>query len=283
MDTETVDTEATEGTELDSGGDDGYESTDTGTDGSAEGQDSAEQPEFSDELLKRAADAGLSRSEVENFGSPEAVERVLVAFENEMARRVGQKETREQPTDSEPDLVLDEDLLDPDVVSAFKQQDARMKKLEQKLAAAESENQRREEAEFESRCEGRFQSLGDEYKDLLGKGPSSGLGPRTKAFRNRKDVKAEMLALKAGYIQTGRAVPDEGDLFHRALRSLFGEQQETLTRRKIEGRVKSRKGKQINRPGNRERKTQSDPTETAVRDVDAFMRDKGIGVYSPDI
>lgn len=266
--------------------DDGLSRDDADPDRAATDEGRTDRGGFSAELLDRAKDAGYTEEEAKAFGSPANLERAVTAIDRRLAdigngslsgaggtggedaSKAGGTGGDGGATDAatkkdgggelpaglkfEPFKVeLDPEMAaDPDVVRTITAMNEHYAKqlepfVKHVQGLIELTGQRQNE-ELEARLDGHFDSLGDDYNEVFGKGEGVELLEKSErndakaktALGNRQKVVSEMEALAAGYSQAGRRMPSEGQLFEKAVRLIFPEHAEKLTRRRITKNLK---------------------------------------------
>jgi hypothetical protein len=124
-----------------------------------------------------------------------------------------------------------------------------------------------------SEFDGFVASLGDEYSELLGAGPTSAMAQDSAAYRNRQAVIEDAEAAARGYAGLkGGKRPSDAELWQRSVRAVLGD--------KVKASAQKRQSKQVD---NRRRQfiSRSVPRGTAGRTdgasaVASMMRDRGL-------
>lgn len=269
------------------GGDDTPPAGDTGADSDTDdgGFDAA--------LLGRATQAGLSEVEARSFETPERLQTALSVLDRQAAAFARQaqappdaggngaaQETAGQ--DSGPEefkLDLNEEDYEPEVLTAFGTMTAEINRLRTELHGVRQESSSREQRDFENRFDTMLGGLGDEFKPLIGDGPTASLGAADPTLQARIAIADEMMAMSAGYAQLGRPAPSDAELVQRAARAVLGDQvtqQATSSAtRKVSGQLRDRSGKFVQRPTHRNAKDSRTPIERAAEFVETFTRERG--------
>jgi molybdopterin converting factor small subunit len=155
------------------------------------------------------------------------------------------------------------------------QQIARLQQIEQVLSGVTEQLQAQHQAVFVERMDGYFNSLGDEYADLVGKGTIEDLKPDSPQFKTRSDITNAMMALRTGYERNGMPVPRESVLRQRATRMVLGERTQELARKAVAEQARNAQGQFIAKPTHREGQ-QLTGAEKADKRLDDFYRRKGL-------
>jgi len=216
--------------------------------------DTKEDEKFSPDLLERAAKAGLTLAQATSFGSPQNLENALSIFkpkESGSEKKSGDDKGTEV---AEYDCGLNPDNYDEGVIAAINKvgkENLALKALLEKATAdiagsTKATTQQAERAHTDW-LDRQIERLGDEYKDIFGKGTIDDLEEDTPEYKNRAAIDTEMLVLLAGYRQTGQKVPSRTKLFSMALNNKFGDKTKqaavTETKEKLEKRAKQTLGR----------------------------------------
>ncbi len=167
-------------------------------------------PEFPADLLASARQLGITKSQARNMGE-DAVRAMVERFI--APAKAGEEDgAGEEPEPAKPapksgkanDFAVDETLLDPETAATIKRlhdhyaprlKDAeavadKLAKLESKFAQVNQIIERQQaQAQFQqavTRFDKTIDSLGEDWHDVLGKGPSSSLDRKSKEFANRE-------------------------------------------------------------------------------------------------
>lgn len=254
--------------------------------------DSGDEDDFGSDLLQRASDAGFDEQSARALGTPDALISVLDTFDRQLAAVGRTEDTAESDAADTSDatsnkgsgeqfrISLDSEVVEPVVQQAFDQVVERYESaisdlteaVDMLLGHVESEGRSRESERFD----GFVDSLGKDYQDLFGNGPTDVLRDGSVQRRNRDSVLDEMRALREGYGKIGRKAPSEKELFQRALRGVFGDKISSMARREIAGKLDRRSKSHINRPTSRSDRDLT-PRQRAIRSVGSKMAEKGMG------
>jgi len=192
---------------------------------------------FDNSLLERALNAGLTLSEARGFSSAVDLENSLNIFEEHQSRKTEEKEEEEKPYDS----GLSKEDFDPALVDAINKsgqkqfdENKKLRNENKELQAGleelkKSGNDRTAEIDRQTNVENtkwldeQFNSLGDDFKEVLGKGTIEDFAKGSAELENRTAVFNEMLAMAQGYKVTRQSVPIREALFKRAINNLHGD------------------------------------------------------------
>mgnify|MGYP003134358954 CR=1 FL=1 len=251
----------------------------------AESEEGTEDPsdDAAEEIALRAKDAGLSQEDLENMGSSDTVEFVLNLLDNKTqelkeelknAAVTGDAEKEEQ-SDASSDSSEDEfswiDQLDPeesidsDAVKALKAMKTRMDGLSSELKSMTEQSETVKAENF-------FVQLDEKWSELFGNAKEQS----SQNKNNRETVIEEMNALRDGYRSRKKRIPEESELFERALRSTFGEHEKNFARDEVSSKIKKRESQFLSRAQSRPTKELLTGREKAVSSVAARMRELGL-------
>jgi len=246
-------------------------------------EDSTEESPMSDEIISRAAEAGLTVEDMESMGSEDNIAFVLDLLQNKTKEAVeAVKNTAEdgdaaesesdQSSDNEFDWIdsLDpDDAVDSDAYKALKAMKARMDEMSSTVNAMTEKSKA-------AQTEGYFAQLDDKWSELFG----SGSEVSKKNQMNRQTVIDEMETLKEGYRSRKKRIPENTELFERALRSSFGEHEQNFAKKELSDKMSKRESQFLSRAQSRPTKELLTGREKAVSSVAAKMR--GLGLSALD-
>jgi hypothetical protein len=241
----------------------------------AEEQEAESESSFSDDLLTRAVSAGMTIAEAKSLKTPEALEAVLAAVkkQGESASQKTADETKEE-VDQDLTIDLDDALVDPEVLKGMQTLAGAINTLRAQIAGLTEHISEQRKTTAQTEFDGLIEEQGEAWHDLLGKGPTADLPPNGKHRQARDAIQGEMEVLRAGFKNTGRNLPSEGEIFTRALRGLYADQLESITTKKVAGKVKKRRGQALARTTQR-RGSQQKGEAAALAAVKARMADEG--------
>lgn len=197
---------------------------------------------------------------------------------------------REQkPVEGPLKLTLDPELYNADLVSDLNgfvdhlnRQHAELSRMTEALAgvmqttqAHAKSLQTQQEAAFAERMDVWFNTMGEEYQDLVGKGTVYDMAPTSPQFQKRSEIVRTMEALARGYERVGDAVPGESVLRERAKRLVLGDRAEEVARKKVTAEAREYREQLSEKPSHRVGKPLGG-MDKAVRRVEKFYRDKGL-------
>jgi hypothetical protein len=246
------------------------ESVGADEDSPPEGSDADEDEASSvdDGLLRWAADAGYSPEEVERFGA-DNMRSILVKQDQQIANAYRQRfggngqnrgqDTGQQaavPPEQTPGNRTERDAkfkidmsqfedLDPVIPQTLEklndfygqqlnQRDEYVSQLEKKLNAVVNSLQQREDLQRLAEFDSALESLGPEYRDDFGEGPSTDVVPGTRAYRNRAEVIQVVEALR----QMNPRAP-MSRLVPRAVNAVLGDKLKNIARKEVREKAKS--------------------------------------------
>ncbi len=268
------------------------------------------------ELKSQAEYYGFDEREARLFNTPEGLLAVLTAQDRRTLRNYAQPQQPFQgqvppagyqapaapvaPAQQAPsgfDLAKYKDTFDPETLKVLGDWDqslrAELQKRDALLEAqrtqheqiaqqfqalqfqAEQAEARRAEAELDSQ----FDSLGQDYEDLFGKGSIRELAPALQA--KRQEFAAYMDQLAEMDARAGRNPAPAKLTFQRVLRTMYGDRQEKAIRTQVAQEVAQRKAQQIARPTARTL-APANPLEAAARRADEIYKRAGFEVSSHD-
>lgn len=213
------------------------------------------------DVIEEAIGYGLTSSEIEGLGSEDNIAAVLAILDRKI----------ESTADTSPsDSVYDDDddpFADPDENTGVQNSEvAELRKQVKALEAAIKGQSERPDADK------LFGLLDSDYDDLFGEVG----GDLTKTHtRNRNKVLQELDTIKAGYKARKRAIPSNRRLFKQAVRSVFGEHESKVVKKKFSDSAKKRQSQFINRVNSRDARRPKDGRSSAIDSVKKFLADRG--------
>jgi len=215
------------------------------------------------DVIEEAIGYGLSSKEIEELGSEENIAKVLAILDRQMEA--------EPATQESSDSVFGDDddpFADPDAnAGADNSEVAELRKQVESLRAAVQGQKEQPDADK------LFGLLGDDYEELFGEVD----GDRTKTQdRNRDKVLQELETMRAGYKARKRATPSNRRLFKQAVRSVFGDHESKVVKKKFTESAKKRQSQFLNRVNARDnRKASGDGRTEAIDSVKRFLAERG--------
>jgi hypothetical protein len=248
-----------------------------------EAEEPSEESPMSEELVSRAAEAGLTVEDMESMGSEDNIAFVLDLLQNKTKEAVeAVKNTAEdgdaaesesdQSSKNEFDWIdkLDpDDAVDSDAVKALKAMKSRMDEMSDTVNAMTEKSKVAQSDNF-------FNQLDEKWSELFGNG--SEVSAKNKM--NRQTVVDEMETLKEGYRSRKKRIPENSELFERALRSSFGEHEQNFAKKELSDKMSKRESQFLSRAQSRPTKELLTGREKAVSSVAAKMR--GLGLSALD-
>lgn len=229
-------------------------------------------------LVARAEEFGFTQDAYE---TPSQLAK-LVAWADKQVAATGRQEQKPEPaaTETKPaDQGIDFDALgklyEPELLAPLKHLHERNQKLEAKLTQLDGYFQQQQAEAFARTFEGLIDGVAETYGEVLGKGKTLELDPKSTEAGNRFKVIDEMTALQAGYQQLGRTIPPPDELFNRAVRSVFADQIAKNTRQAITTRLRSDKGQFVAKPSHKRTSDLPKGPERAERAVAQMLQDQG--------
>jgi len=224
-------------------------------------------PAWDEALLQRAHEAGLTDEEAQSYGSPAILERTLDLLDRTLSSQIKtarQKQQQQPATDKPPEkkerkkptFAMIKETYGDDVAAAWeaawdemdKGYQEELESVRSTVKALQDEQQLRRQEEFTLMVDKYFDSLGDEYKDIFGKGPLRDLKPESPQYKARVGVVEEADVLAFAYRTAGRTLPNEPELLDRARRMLHAEKAEAKARREVSEKLRDRQGQFVARP-----------------------------------
>ena len=238
---------------------------------SDESDDLDEDEEYWEELANRSFSVGLTEEDIEKLGDVAAIESTIRILE----ARQDEPET-EEPSDS----VSFDDLPD-EMREHFEKLNShyqnRIQSLEDQLGNYNEFVDLQSEKAVKSEFDGYVSDLGPDFESLLGSGSTDNLDGDSQELERRVSILEEMNILASGYEAADRAVPEDADLFKKAMNSLYGDQIRGLQTSSREERIAQRRGNFVSRPTQKRGKPMS-PEAAAVANVRKYMEESGIGI-----
>lgn len=209
-------------------------------------------------------------------------------------QQVGQQSDQQLPLDFEKfKLDLDPEEHDENTIKAISglndHYDSQLRKrdeLIQKVVGAMGElhqqfnqvtGQTQAEAarSFEQDIDSFIESLGEEYQDVFGKGPSRHFAQDSPHLQKRVELAMEMLGLEDAYAVRGRPKLARSQMLHRALSAMLPDKIKQSARKEVANGVAKRRSQMISRPTGKNKKPKTG-REAAIAFVNQMTRDRGI-------
>jgi len=119
--------------------------------------------------------------------------------------------------------------------------------VQEKVAQLEQYIQQQESLRLEQQLDDAFDKLGDEFKELYGKGPMNGLKPTSLQAHNRIEVAAVLAEVQQMDARAGRRTSFSSQV-ERARRLAHGDQLPTIERRRLALKAHQQKHVALSRP-----------------------------------
>ncbi len=242
-----------------------------------------------DDLIERAVRNGLTMKQAKAFGDASVLESTLTLMESKSA---ASEQTEKKDTGKDTEKTVEElkfealelvfenvDDLDPELVAKVKAINEHNSKNMEAITKVVNELrvQLSEKTQSDNdtavdkilnEIENLYSDLGDDYKDLIGKGSTTGLAKGSTQAGNRQKVIEAMRAIDI--VDSGNKVSKTTkELFNGAIKQVFSDKQVELTNKKVAKTVTERNEQAINNPSG---KTKAAPTgdEAAIQTSKEF-------------
>ena len=213
------------------------------------------------DVIEEAIGYGLTSREIESLGSEDNIAAVLAILDRQI------DSTGNRASDSVFGDDDDDPFAEPDENTGGSNSEvAELRKQVEQLRRS------LEDRPSESNSDKLFGLLADDYDELFG-GVGDDMTKTQK--RNRNKVLQELDTLKAGYRARKRAIPSDRRLFKQAVRSVFGDHESKVVKKKFSESAKKRKSQFINRVNARDARRPKDGRTSAVDSVKKFLADRG--------
>jgi len=228
-------------------------------------------PNFSDEVLSRAINVGLSLGKALSFPDEAALDRVVSTAEQAIAQ-ADSKEAKQDDVDPFAALKLDPERYEPEVVEMFDKmrevlqgQQQQIEGFKQQQEQIAQSSQMAAAREVEQWFDKQVESLGEDFVDTLGTGGHNSLDRGSPQFVKREQIAEHMSVLLAGYQAQGQQAPPREELFETAARSVLADKYQELHEKRLAGDLARRKGAHLQRVNRSKAKPkQSVEEETAA-------------------
>lgn len=238
---------------------------------------------LSDELLTRAAQAGIPLVHSRKFESEEALLGAVEHYEKAWEQAEAETTPAKDPLGELPQL--DPDVHDPQVIEQFgrltdiiKQEreanQTEAKAMEERLQAmedlqADTIQATREAEDIESAnwFDKQISGLGKDFQEALGEGESTSLNVQSKQYANRANIAKQISVMESGYEVQGMKVPSRDKLFEQAARTILQDEYQQVHERKLSGELEKRAGQHISRAGGQNVSGAQSPKEFAAAEL----------------
>lgn len=242
--------------------------------------------DFSDDLLRRAYDAGYSADQARRFGTPDNLEYALSTLarrEAELYRQVPQYPQQQQIQQPPEEEGLPEypDVFEPEVAGALSARDKILLQQQQELAELKKQNQQNQQflqqlhaQQAERTWHEAVAATPEEYQEELG---TSVFNASQAQQQKQQEVASLVDAMMIQNQQAGRRNPPVKELYLRAVKAVVGNKTPT---RAVEESHRAANGRFISPPTQTSRTGDSVPrnlsedqrTQGAVREIAEKLR-----------
>lgn len=268
-------------------------------------ESSTSEPTVSDDLRQAAEYYGLNAND---FATPEALSRVVDQFilsEQQLQQVYNQQYAQQQAQSDQGDIVpqaqdiaeqfkiglgddYDEGLrsaidgLANNIVGSFNSQ---VDQLRQQINYQQQFVDQAYREQSQSMAQGQLDQFNSavqslKHKSLFGDKPFQEIDANSKEGQNMSALFDQMTVLATGYQQSGQQTPAYGELVNQAYRALFGNEIDSLNRRRTNDRLRKASKRRLG-GGKATQKTAPAPTDDPVNDpvlkeaFDGFLRENG--------
>ena len=233
---------------------------------------------ITEELIDRAMSAGITEEDLSNMGSKEQIEFVIGLLEGKEKDQKDEGEATIEDGEASGEGRASDDVswiddldpdeaIDSDSARAVKAMKAKMDEMSTALRSMNKQNQ-------SIKHEVLFSKLGDEWTELFGSDEEQS----SKQASHRGSIVEEIETLKNGFRSRKRAMPDDAELFERAINSVFGSQVKDFARQELSDRLRKRESQFISRASTQTGGELLTGREKALSNVANKMRDLGFEV-----
>lgn len=257
-------------------------------DSGKEGQGSA--PPVDVSVVARAVQAGFTPDEINSFvENPKALEAAVTVAERRL--KAVPDAQKEPPAEDEDDKFLKsleskmvdwDDGLKEVVKAIYDRAGAKVKSAEEKAAQVleaqqrlEGEARRRAQIEKTREFDSFLGSIGNEWSEVYGEGPTEKLDTKSPEFQTRNEVCLDAEAFMIGRHVQGRQVPDIREAWRKA-HAMYNEERLTkhATQRVIQF-SRDNQGRFVSQPTRRDASDARSPEDRATQEVAAKLRALG--------
>jgi hypothetical protein len=211
-------------------------------------------------LVERAKAYGMSEDDLKSYGpnAREMVERFASLYEGQVSALGRVQPAAEQGTQAKPsaeEADPTEPILKALSEGGYEKEDPIFKAVEAlakqnaELRSAVSSRTANDGGDAAFReSEAFFNTVPEEFRDLVGKGSTFDLAQGSKEFDFRMKMVEEMAALQRGYRQIGKDVP-VAELGKKALQILAGDRAVEIARKQLAGKIAKRAAGVTTAPG----------------------------------
>lgn len=274
---------------------------------------SQEEVEYSPELLRAA---GITPEQAASqFGNPEALEAAVQEMDRRFIQQQQPQQFQQPPQSWQPPVQqqpqtqaqrpaqapaqenefqmpeLAEGEWDQDTINlvnalnahhqaqlqALQQQQAQLAQVMLARHQAEQQQaQERQAREYIDAFDDYVTGLGEDWSGTFGKGRFGEVDPQSIYMHNRRALDQAVQQLAAGIQATGQPLPPREEIFARALRVTFPQQQKQAVVNEVTQKVAGRRRQFTNRPTQR-RNSPLSREEKAARTAERIFSERGLG------
>ena len=195
-----------------------------------------------DSLAERSIAVGMSDEDLEEFDDPKALDKALRLLEKN--RSADKSRDEAGPIVSDDDLDLEDEWLDEEARERVRvirdKYESHVSQLRRELETLRSEVTKNNELAEARRFDTALSDLGKAYEKVFGSGATADLDRKSDAFKNRTALRDEMATIAAGLEARGKSVPEEAELFKKALRSAFGDDMHKIEKSRLQAKISKR-------------------------------------------
>lgn len=244
----------------------------------------AQEVHISDELLTRAAQAGIPLAHARKFENEETLLGAVEHYEKAWKEAEVETTSTKDPLSELP--KLDPDVHDPQVIAQFdrltdiiKQEretsqtevqgmGERLQAMEDLQADTISATREAENTESAQWFDKQISGLGEDFQEALGEGGSASLNSQSKQYTNRAGIAMQISIMESGYEAQGLKVPSRDELFEKASRAVLPDEYQQIHEKKLSGKLGKRAGQHISRAGGQKVSGAQTPAESAAAELE---------------
>ena len=241
-------------------------------------------PQISDDLLTRAAQAGIPLAHARKFDDEETLLGAVEHYEKAWEKVEAETTPAKDPLDELP--KLDPDVHDPQVIAQFdrltniikqeretgqtevKAVQERLQAMEDLQADAISATREAEDVESAQWFNKQISGRGENFQEALGEGDSASLNSQSKQYTSRAEIAMQMSVMESGYGAQGLKVPSRDELFEKASRAVLPGEYQQVHEKKLSGKLEKRAGQHISRAGGQKVSGTQTPADFAVMELE---------------
>jgi hypothetical protein len=216
---------------------------------------------FSDEILDRAELLGLTREKASEYSDEKDLETALTALEarqkkgSESETPKAEAKTEKKPAeDDKPfDCGLDTETYDEGLVKTVNALGQKftdeIKTLKAEKAELVKMISQQKNDRFTDWFDSKVNSLGEDFKDVLGEGEFEDVVPGSVEYENRAKLSEKMVSIAKRHQEAGKSVPSKAKLFDLAVSYLWKDKKITKSKadKDVKDKLAARAGQAIGR------------------------------------